>query len=116
MKYQQDRAWMEISLDAIEENYRRICGFIGPDRQIMAVIPLGFADGIRRSIAWQVPFLLHGKRVPILGKICMDYTTLDVPTSQRPRKGTWSPSLARTAASPSSPMSWRPVIPARWGS
>ena len=78
MKYQQDRAWMEISLDAIEENYRRICGFIGPDRQIMAVIPLGFADGIRRSIAGQVPFLLHGKRVPILGKICMDYTTLDV--------------------------------------
>ena len=32
MKYQQDRAWMEISLDAIEENYRRICGFIGLDR------------------------------------------------------------------------------------
>lgn len=37
MKYMRDRAWMEISLDAIEENYNRIKHDIGKSR-IMAVV------------------------------------------------------------------------------
>ena len=53
----------------------------------LAVIPLGFADGIRRSIAGQVPFLLHGQQVPILGKICMDYTMLDVTDIPEAKEG-----------------------------
>jgi len=38
MKYTRDRAWMEISLDAIEENYRRVCRDIGPGRGVIAVL------------------------------------------------------------------------------
>lgn len=38
MKYMKDRAWMEISLDAIEENYRRVTHDIGPGRGVIAVL------------------------------------------------------------------------------
>ena len=38
MKYMMDRAWMEISLDAIEENYRRVKHDIGDKCRILAVI------------------------------------------------------------------------------
>lgn len=38
MKYMKDRSWMEISLDAIEENYRRVTHDIGPKRGVIAVL------------------------------------------------------------------------------
>ena len=38
MEYRKDRAWLEIDLSAIEENYRRIKEFIGDQTEIMAVV------------------------------------------------------------------------------
>lgn len=38
MKYMKDRSWMEISLDAIEENYRRVTHDIGPEKGVIAVL------------------------------------------------------------------------------
>ena len=37
MKYNTDRTWLEVDLDAIEENYRRITRDIGRSK-IMAVV------------------------------------------------------------------------------
>ena len=44
----------------------------------VATIPLGYADGFRRTFSngWQV--LINGKLVPIIGKICMDSFMVDV--------------------------------------
>ena len=39
---------------------------------------MGFADGIRRALSNKGEMLIHGKRVPIIGKICCDHTILDV--------------------------------------
>lgn len=44
----------------------------------IAIIPIGFADGLRRSLSNRGHVLLHGKEAPIIGKICCDYTILDV--------------------------------------
>lgn len=44
----------------------------------IAVVPVGFADGIRRSVQNMASFMLHGKRAKIIGKMCMDYTMIDV--------------------------------------
>lgn len=43
----------------------------------IATIPVGYADGLRRSPPWR-EVLVRGQRVPIVGRICMDYVMLDV--------------------------------------
>lgn len=45
----------------------------------MAVVPVGYADGISRKWGRGVGYLLvNGKRAPILGSICMDMLMIDV--------------------------------------
>ncbi len=44
----------------------------------LAVIPLGYADGLSRQLSGQTEFLLHGVRVPVLGRICMDMCMVDI--------------------------------------
>jgi alanine racemase len=43
----------------------------------IATIPAGYADGLRRSPPWR-EVLLHRQRVPVVGRVCMDYVMLDV--------------------------------------
>lgn len=44
----------------------------------VANVPLGYADGFRRDFSngWEV--LIRGKKVPIIGKVCMDSFMVDV--------------------------------------
>lgn len=45
----------------------------------IAVVAIGYADGITRQLSDGVgEVLLHGKKVPIIGRICMDQMMLDV--------------------------------------
>jgi alanine racemase len=45
----------------------------------IAVVPLGYADGINRKLSNGVGFMLiNGKKAPIIGNICMDLLMLDV--------------------------------------
>jgi len=44
----------------------------------VAVLPIGYADGLSRHLSGCGAFLLHGKRVPIVGRICMDMCMVDV--------------------------------------
>ena len=48
----------------------------GPTR--VATIPVGYADGYRRSLSGKFHVLIHGKKAPILGRICMDQMMVDV--------------------------------------
>ncbi|HQY24644.1 MAG TPA: alanine racemase [Thermoflexales bacterium] len=43
----------------------------------IATLPIGYADGVRRVPAWREA-LVGGQRVPIVGRICMDYCMLDI--------------------------------------
>ena len=45
---------------------------------IVATIPVGYADGYRRSLSGKFYVLIRGKRAPILGRICMDQLMVDV--------------------------------------
>ena len=44
----------------------------------VATVPIGYADGFRREFSngWEV--LIKGKKVPIIGKVCMDSFMVDV--------------------------------------
>jgi alanine racemase len=44
----------------------------------IATVPVGYADGLNRLLSSHGQMLVHGKRVPIVGRICMDLTMLDV--------------------------------------
>lgn len=45
---------------------------------IIATVPIGYADGFNRLLSSRGFMLVKGQRAPIVGRICMDYTMLDV--------------------------------------
>ena len=44
----------------------------------IATVPVGYADGYNRMLSSRGHMLVHGKKVPIVGRVCMDLTMLDV--------------------------------------
>lgn len=44
----------------------------------VAVIPVGYADGYSRFFSNKGVLLVRGQRVPVLGRVCMDLTMIDV--------------------------------------
>jgi alanine racemase len=44
----------------------------------IATVPVGYADGLNRLLSSRGQMLIHGKRAPIVGRACMDFTMLDV--------------------------------------
>jgi alanine racemase len=57
----------------------------GPER--IAVIPVGYADGFRRSPQHWGEVLLQGQRAPIVGRVCMDQTMINVTAIPGVRQG-----------------------------
>ncbi len=45
---------------------------------VIAVVPIGYADGYHRILSNQAYALFEGVKVPVVGNICMDYLMLDV--------------------------------------
>ena len=45
---------------------------------VVATIPVGYADGYRRSLSGKFYVLIRGQKAPILGRICMDQMMVDV--------------------------------------
>ena len=44
----------------------------------VATIPIGYGDGYPRSLSGKGYVLIHGKKAPILGRVCMDQFMVDV--------------------------------------
>lgn len=44
----------------------------------IAVLPIGYADGLERLLSNRGEVLVHGVRAPILGRVCMDLCMVDV--------------------------------------
>ena len=52
--------------------------FIASGKEWIATVPIGYADGIDRRLSNTGYALVKGTRVPIVGRVCMDYLMLDV--------------------------------------
>ena len=52
--------------------------FVTTEETRVATVPVGYADGYRRSLSGKFYCLIHGKKAPILGRICMDQMMVDV--------------------------------------
>ena len=44
----------------------------------IATVPVGYADGFNRLLSSRGHMLVHGHKVPIIGRVCMDLTMIDV--------------------------------------
>jgi alanine racemase len=44
----------------------------------VAVLPIGYADGLNRLLSGKMDVLIRGKRAPQLGRICMDMCMADI--------------------------------------
>lgn len=45
---------------------------------VIATLPVGYADGYRRSLSGVGHVLIHGKKAPVLGRVCMDQIMVDI--------------------------------------
>ena len=52
--------------------------FTCPRDMRLAVLPVGYADGLLRSLSGKGDVLLHGQRAPQVGRLCMDMCMVDV--------------------------------------
>lgn len=51
---------------------------VGDRPATIAVVPAGYADGLDRRLAGRGHMLVRGRRVPIVGSVCMDMAIIDV--------------------------------------
>ncbi|OGB92182.1 MAG: alanine racemase [candidate division NC10 bacterium RIFCSPLOWO2_02_FULL_66_22] len=52
--------------------------FVAPRDLRVATLPVGYADGCGRLLSNRGRVLIRGQRVPIVGRVCMDMTMVDV--------------------------------------
>jgi alanine racemase len=45
---------------------------------VIATVPIGYADGYSRLLSNRGSMLVNGRRAPIVGRVCMDLTMIDV--------------------------------------
>ena len=54
------------------------CTYTTPDWCDLAVLPVGYCNGYSRLSSNRGEVLIHGRRAPIRGRVCMNLTMVDV--------------------------------------
>ena len=65
--------------------YGRTYTTIRPSR--IAVLPIGYADGLPRACSNRIEVSVHGKKVPVVGTVCMDLTMIDITDVPQAKQG-----------------------------
>ncbi len=53
----------------------------------IATLPLGYADGYARALSNKAKVIIRGKKFPVIGRVCMDQTMVDVGIGSKVRIG-----------------------------
>ena len=61
--------------------------FVTRRKSLIATLPVGYADGYPRLLSNRGAVLVRGKRAPIVGRVCMDLTMIDVTDIRGVRQG-----------------------------
>lgn len=76
-----------MSLKSVVNNVRRLeigeavsygSTWVAQRPSYIAVVPIGYADGVHRLVSNRGYALLRGVKVPIVGRVCMDFLMLDI--------------------------------------
>jgi alanine racemase len=52
--------------------------YVTQRESLIATLPIGYADGYNRLLSNRGEVLIHGKRAPVVGVVCMDFIMVDV--------------------------------------
>jgi alanine racemase len=52
--------------------------FVAPEQTRVITLPVGYGDGYRRGLSNKGEVLIHGKRYPIVGRVSMDQTMVNI--------------------------------------
>ena len=44
----------------------------------LVTVPVGYGDGYMRAMSGQAQVMIHGKRYPVVGRVCMDQVVVDI--------------------------------------
>jgi len=72
--------------------------FVAPRDMRIATLPIGYADGVSRTLSGRGHVLIRGQRVPIVGRVCMDMTMVDVTRAPDARPGDEAVLIGRQGA------------------
>lgn len=79
------RPAMEVSAPVVEvhplaagQSVSYGCTWHAPRDSVVAIVAAGYADAYSRSLSNHGGVCLHGRRVPVVGRVCMQLTAVDV--------------------------------------
>jgi len=61
--------------------------FVAPRHTTLAALPVGYADGYGRGLSNRGQVLIGGRPAPVVGRVCMDLTIVDVTDHPPPHPG-----------------------------
>jgi alanine racemase len=61
--------------------------FVTKRKSLIAALPVGYADGYARLLSNRGQALVRGERAPVVGRVCMDLTMLDVTDIRNVQRG-----------------------------
>lgn len=61
--------------------------FVAEKKMRIATVPVGYGDGYPRGLSGKGFVLVHGKKAPVLGRVCMDQFMIDVTHIPETREG-----------------------------
>jgi alanine racemase len=61
--------------------------FVTKRQSLIATLPVGYADGYRRLLSNRAEVIVRGKRAPVVGRVSMDLTTVDVTDIRNVQQG-----------------------------
>jgi alanine racemase len=61
--------------------------FVTQRESLIATLPLGYADGYQRLLSNRGEVMVGGKRAPVVGRVCMDLTMIDVTDIRKVQEG-----------------------------
>lgn len=61
--------------------------YVTSNRSIIATVPVGYGDGYSRELSNRGQLLVRGRRVPVIGRVCMDHLMLDLSGVQGAAEG-----------------------------
>ncbi len=69
-----------IQIRDVPKDYKISYGstYITTEPTKIAVVPIGYADGYHRLLSSQGAMIVNGKIAPVVGRVCMDLTMIDV--------------------------------------
>ncbi len=54
------------------------CTYTAHEEITVALLPIGYADGLSRAFSGRGEFLVRGRKAPVIGRVCMDWTMIEV--------------------------------------